>query len=104
MRGFNRLPQSSEAKILPEQALGRGLRRMFRGEYIDEKVPLPQVWTPTARALHGAMVEIVDGVGKAASQCAKLAVSKHKLKERLTSIGVVDERVGRPGKARAHRR
>jgi type III restriction enzyme len=29
---------SSEAKILPEQTLGRGLRRMFRGQGIDEKV------------------------------------------------------------------
>ena len=31
-------PYSSEAKILPEQTLGRGLRRMFRGQGIDEKV------------------------------------------------------------------
>jgi type III restriction enzyme len=29
---------TSEAKILPEQTLGRGLRRMFRGQGIDEKV------------------------------------------------------------------
>ncbi len=29
---------TSEAKILPEQTLGRGLRRMFRGHGIDEKV------------------------------------------------------------------
>ncbi len=29
---------SSKAKILPEQTLGRGLRRMFRGEDIEEKV------------------------------------------------------------------
>jgi type III restriction enzyme len=31
-------PYNSKAKILPEQTLGRGLRRMFRGEDIDEKV------------------------------------------------------------------
>src|SRR5579885_2594780 len=31
-------PYTSKAKILPEQTLGRGLRRMFRGENIDEKV------------------------------------------------------------------
>ena len=31
-------PFSSKAKILPEQTLGRGLRRMFRGQNINEKV------------------------------------------------------------------
>lgn len=31
-------PYTSKAKILPEQTLGRGLRRMFRGENVDEKV------------------------------------------------------------------
>lgn len=31
-------PYSSTAKILPEQTLGRGLRRMFRGEDVQEKV------------------------------------------------------------------
>ena len=31
-------PYTSKAKILPEQTLGRGLRRMFRGENINEKV------------------------------------------------------------------
>ena len=31
-------PYSSRAKILPEQTLGRGLRRMFRGQDIIEKV------------------------------------------------------------------
>lgn len=31
-------PYSSKAKILPEQTLGRGLRRMFRGQDINEKV------------------------------------------------------------------
>jgi type III restriction enzyme len=31
-------PYTSKAKILPEQTLGRGLRRMFRGEDIEEKV------------------------------------------------------------------
>jgi type III restriction enzyme len=31
-------PYTSKAKILPEQTLGRGLRRMFRGENMDEKV------------------------------------------------------------------
>jgi hypothetical protein len=31
-------PYTSKAKILPEQTLGRGLRRMFRGQGIDEKV------------------------------------------------------------------
>lgn len=31
-------PFSSKAKILPEQTLGRGLRRMFRGANIEEKV------------------------------------------------------------------
>jgi type III restriction enzyme len=31
-------PYSSKAKILPEQTLGRGLRRMFRGEDVPEKV------------------------------------------------------------------
>ena len=31
-------PYTSKAKILPEQTLGRGLRRMFRGEHMDEKV------------------------------------------------------------------
>jgi type III restriction enzyme len=31
-------PYTSKAKILPEQTLGRGLRRMFRGESIEEKV------------------------------------------------------------------
>lgn len=31
-------PYTSKAKILPEQTLGRGLRRMFRGENIEEKV------------------------------------------------------------------
>jgi type III restriction enzyme len=31
-------PYTSEAKILPEQTLGRGLRRMFRGQGVDEKV------------------------------------------------------------------
>ncbi len=31
-------PYTSKAKILPEQTLGRGLRRMFRGEPVNEKV------------------------------------------------------------------
>jgi type III restriction enzyme len=31
-------PFSSKSKILPEQTLGRGLRRMFRGANIEEKV------------------------------------------------------------------
>ena len=31
-------PYTSSAKILPEQTLGRGLRRMFRGEPVSEKV------------------------------------------------------------------
>ncbi len=39
LRAFN-----SPAQILPEQTLGRGLRRMFRGQNIDEKVSV--VGTP----------------------------------------------------------
>src|SRR5690606_479817 len=31
-------PYTSKARILPEQTLGRGLRRMFRGEDVREKV------------------------------------------------------------------
>ncbi len=31
-------PYTSKARILPEQTLGRGLRRMFRGQGIEEKV------------------------------------------------------------------
>ena len=31
-------PYTSSSKILPEQTLGRGLRRMFRGEPVQEKV------------------------------------------------------------------
>ena len=31
-------PYTSKARILPEQTLGRGLRRMFRGQDINEKV------------------------------------------------------------------
>jgi type III restriction enzyme len=31
-------PYTSKARILPEQTLGRGLRRMFRGEPVQEKV------------------------------------------------------------------
>jgi type III restriction enzyme len=31
-------PYSSKSKILPEQTLGRGLRRMFRGQDVQEKV------------------------------------------------------------------
>lgn len=31
-------PYTSKARILPEQTLGRGLRRMFRGEDVHEKV------------------------------------------------------------------
>jgi type III restriction enzyme len=31
-------PYTAESKILPEQTLGRGLRRMFRGEPVREKV------------------------------------------------------------------
>ncbi|HEU5407920.1 MAG TPA: DEAD/DEAH box helicase family protein, partial [Nitrospira sp.] len=31
-------PYTSKAKILPEQTLGRGLRRMFRGQGVDEKI------------------------------------------------------------------
>lgn len=33
-------PYTSKAKILPEQTLGRGLRRMFRGQGIEEKVSI----------------------------------------------------------------
>ena len=31
---------SSKSDILPEQTLGRGLRRMFRGQDIEEKVSI----------------------------------------------------------------
>ena len=31
-------PYTAESKILPEQTLGRGLRRMFRGEPVPERV------------------------------------------------------------------
>ena len=51
-------PISSEAKILPEQTLGRGLRRMFRGQDIDEKVSV--VGTP-------AFMEFVEGIKSRAS-------------------------------------
>ncbi len=44
---------SSEAKILPEQTLGRGLRRMFRGQDIDEKVSV--IGTP-------AFMDFVEGI------------------------------------------
>lgn len=33
-------PYTSTARILPEQTLGRGLRRMFRGEPVQEKVSI----------------------------------------------------------------
>lgn len=33
-------PFTSKARILPEQTLGRGLRRMFRGEPVQEKVSI----------------------------------------------------------------
>jgi type III restriction enzyme len=33
-------PYTSKARILPEQTLGRGLRRMFRGEPVQEKVSI----------------------------------------------------------------
>ena len=33
-------PYTSKAKILPEQTLGRGLRRMFRGQPVQEKVSI----------------------------------------------------------------
>lgn len=33
-------PYTSKARILPEQTLGRGLRRMFRGQAVQEKVSI----------------------------------------------------------------
>jgi type III restriction enzyme len=33
-------PYTSESRILPEQTLGRGLRRMFRGQPVQEKVSI----------------------------------------------------------------
>ncbi|AMJ63185.1 DEAD/DEAH box helicase family protein [Bosea sp. PAMC 26642] len=44
---------SSEAKILPEQTLGRGLRRMFRGQDVQEKVSV--IGTP-------AFMDFVEGI------------------------------------------
>ncbi len=44
---------SSEAKILPEQTLGRGLRRMFRGQNVQEKVSV--IGTP-------AFMDFVEGI------------------------------------------
>lgn len=46
-------PYTAEAKILPEQTLGRGLRRMFRGEDVPEKVSV--VGTD-------AFIEFVEGI------------------------------------------
>lgn len=46
-------PYSSTAKILPEQTLGRGLRRMFRGEDVVEKVSV--IGSP-------AFIEFVEGI------------------------------------------
>jgi type III restriction enzyme len=44
---------SSDAKILPEQTLGRGLRRMFRGQDVQEKVSV--IGTP-------AFMDFVEGI------------------------------------------
>jgi len=44
---------SSDAKILPEQTLGRGLRRMFRGQDVDEKVSV--IGTPS-------FMDFVEGI------------------------------------------
>ena len=44
---------SATSNILPEQTLGRGLRRMFRGEDIDEKVSV--IGTP-------AFMDFVEGI------------------------------------------
>lgn len=46
-------PYSSTAKILPEQTLGRGLRRMFRGEDVVEKLSV--IGSP-------AFIEFVEGI------------------------------------------
>jgi len=46
-------PYSSKAKILPEQTLGRGLRRMFRGQDVEEKVSV--VGT-------GAFIDFVESI------------------------------------------
>ena len=46
-------PYSSTARILPEQTLGRGLRRMFRGEDVHEKLSV--IGTP-------AFIEFVESI------------------------------------------
>jgi type III restriction enzyme len=46
-------PYTSKARILPEQTLGRGLRRMFRGQDVPEKVSV--VGTQ-------AFIEFVEGI------------------------------------------
>jgi type III restriction enzyme len=46
-------PYTAESKILPEQTLGRGLRRMFRGEPVPEKVSV--IGTD-------AFIEFVEGI------------------------------------------
>ncbi len=46
-------PFSAESKILPEQTLGRGLRRMFRGQPVPEKVSV--IGTD-------AFIEFVEGI------------------------------------------
>lgn len=46
-------PYTSTAKILPEQTLGRGLRRMFRGEDVPEKLSV--IGTP-------AFIEFVEEI------------------------------------------